>query len=201
MIDKPRYFTFFENIINTAFSSTGFFTRYNEDFSNVSIVSYGPDPLDLALLVPMRHPGSLRYDPVLQQLKAQEIFLEICCSLVLEGIVRQRLNNGETEPQNRADLLNWLQDIRQEYNQYMDNNPFGLHLHEAKQTLSDVEDRIQSERRKIQELLEDLYILLFHARLGLPYSVTPTASGFITQNLEKTCSIRPTRSAATQPAI
>ncbi|KAG2216111.1 hypothetical protein INT45_005140 [Circinella minor] len=128
------------------FIPTPLFTQYNNDLGNVSIDSYDSELLDTTLLVPIRHPGSLKYDSILQQLKTQEIFLVVCCSLVLEGIVRQRLNNGGTKPQDRADLLNRLQDIYQEYNQYLDNNPLGRRLHETKQTLSDVENQIQSER-------------------------------------------------------
>ena len=143
---KRDLLTFFENIIDTVFIPTPLFTQYNNDLGNVSIDSYDSELLDTTLLVPIRHPGSLKYDSILQQLKTQEIFLVVCCSLVLEGIVRQRLNNGGTKPQDRADLLNRLQDIYQEYNQYLDNNPLGRRLHETKQTLSDVENQIQSER-------------------------------------------------------
>ncbi|KAI9243010.1 hypothetical protein BDA99DRAFT_577591 [Phascolomyces articulosus] len=70
MHDRPRSFTYFNNVIDPFINSTTLLSRYNEYLGDISIVSYGPGPLDLALFVPMRHPGSLRYDPIIQQLKA-----------------------------------------------------------------------------------------------------------------------------------
>ncbi|KAI7852510.1 hypothetical protein BDC45DRAFT_571105 [Circinella umbellata] len=143
---SPNNFTRFGDFIRTGYPTTAFEETYREYIGEVSIVMYGPDDTDLALMIPMRHPGSLRHDPALAHYKAEEIFLVACCSNVLDMIVRRRLHNGEVRPNEHGALLQWLQDIRNEYNRIVTDNDLHRRLNNIKNMLQTRESTILALR-------------------------------------------------------
>ena len=143
---SPDDFTSFANFLQTGYPTTAFEETYRQHIGEVSIVIYGPEDTDLALMISMRHPGSLRYDPVFGADKAEEIFLTACCSNVLDMIVRRRLNNREERPNEYGALLEWLQDIRVEYNNFIFSNGLLIRLNNIKTTLQVRENTILAMR-------------------------------------------------------
>ena len=132
---SPDGFTSFANFLQTGYTTTAFEEPYRRNIGEVSIVMYGPDDADLTLMIPMRDPGALRHDPVFSADRAEEIFLTACCSNVLDMIVRRRLTNGEERPNEHGALLEWLQDIRVEYNNLIFTNGLLARLNNIKATL------------------------------------------------------------------
>lgn len=84
--------------------STAFYRSYGSRIGDLSIVRYGPHATDYALLLPMRDPGALKYDPNPQTAKCDEQFLCLCATQVLEMIVRKKLNVS-TRPSNATRLI------------------------------------------------------------------------------------------------
>ncbi|KAF7726235.1 hypothetical protein EC973_008944 [Apophysomyces ossiformis] len=152
---SPNNMASLGSLVDTAHASTATFTPYTAYIGSVAIVSYGPEDTDLALLLPIRHPGSLKYDPSTQKLEAKEIFLALCCLNVLETIVKHRLSY-QARPNSASELETWLQDIRRQYDTTVQSNGLMQQLNDVKRAIFDLEQvttstQMISARRRQEE--------------------------------------------------
>ena len=57
-------------------------------------------------------PGNLRYDPINQQVKCEELYATLCCFYLLEEVVNQHQQEAP-RPKNPIDLQAWLVEIKE----------------------------------------------------------------------------------------
>lgn len=152
-MSSPDTYGDMASMIDIDHPSTAFYHSYGDNIGDLSIVQYGPDPTDLGLLLPIRRPGALKYDPRSQVLKCNEIFLCLCATQVLEMIVRKKLNDS-TRPSDATRLTDWLSDLRLEYNTI---SKLGIkEEHEKiKKSIKDLDQRHGSHRMKASAKRKD----------------------------------------------
>ncbi|CDH51307.1 predicted protein [Lichtheimia corymbifera JMRC:FSU:9682] len=152
-MSSPDTYGDMASMIDIDHPSTAFYHSYGDNIGDLSIVQYGPDPTDLGLLLPIRRPGALKYDPRSQVLKCNEIFLCLCATQVLEMIVRKKLNDS-TQPSDATRLTDWLSDLRLEYNTI---SKLGIkEEHEKiKKSIKDLDQRHGSHRMKASAKRKD----------------------------------------------
>lgn len=87
------------------------------------------------MLIAVRHPGNLRYDPSVQNLEYREICLALLSAKVLENVILQRLLRGEEIPENGDRLEAWLTDVGMEHSFYLEVFDITNQLEQVKQQI------------------------------------------------------------------
>lgn len=124
-------------------------------------MQYGPQPRDICLLIAVRHPGNLRYDPSVQNLEYREICLALLSAKVLENVILQRLLRGEEIPENGDRLEAWLTDVGMEHSFYLEIFDITNQLEQVKQQIRAADTANFSARmgRTIRRILILMIIL------------------------------------------
>jgi hypothetical protein len=104
--------------------------NYTTAIGRVYTVTYGPYEGDVALIFGSRHPGNLKYDPVIQPLKAEEFYLTQVCLEKLEALTNEECRR-EFEHYDFFDTRNkllLLGRIRARYTQFFQGSAVGRRL-------------------------------------------------------------------------
>ncbi|KAJ8661041.1 hypothetical protein O0I10_003263 [Lichtheimia ornata] len=144
-LSSPDNYDDMTAMVDVEHPSTAFYRSYGSRIGDLSIVRYGAGATDFALLLPIRDPGALKYDPRSQVIKCNEIFLSLCAMQVLEMVVRKKFNDS-TRPSDATKLIDWMCDIRLDYNNTISKLGIKEELDKVKKSIKDLDQQQGSSR-------------------------------------------------------